>query len=167
MFGRVDRLGATELFAQEVMPAFRIVGVRVNTPQRGTEGSVGWTSISVTGQIVDAAMRVHSHLGPGLLESAYEACLTYELQRRGFRVPAAARATRRVRRSAHRCRLSHRPAGGRPSWWSNSRPSRRYSPIHRAQLLSYLRLSRKRVGLLLNFNVRRLRDGIERFVNEL
>lgn len=118
----------------------------------------------VSGQIVDAAMRVHSHLGPGLLESAYEACLAHELRTRslqvhrqlplpivydGLRVDAGYRIDLLVE-DAVVVELKALDA---------------ISPVHRAQILSYLRLSRKRVGLLINFNVRHLRDGIERFVH--
>jgi len=119
----------------------------------------------LTGQIVDSAMRVHSQLGPGLLESAYEACLAYELQRRGFRV---------LRQLALPVEYEglRIDAGYRIDLLVEDvvvvelKAVEALHPIHRAQLLSYLRLSRKRVGLLLNFNVRRLRDGIERFVND-
>ena len=119
----------------------------------------------ITGQIIDGAMRVHSQLGPGLLESAYEACLAYELQKRrigfhrqlalpveydGLRVDAGYRIDLLVEDSVI----------------VELKAVESISPVHRAQLLSYLRLSRKRVGLLLNFNVRRLRDGIERFVHD-
>ena len=119
----------------------------------------------ITGQIVDSAMRVHSHLGPGLLESAYEACLAHELHKRGLvihrqlalpveydglRVDAGYRIDLLVE-DAVIVELKAVDA---------------INPVHRAQLLSYLRLSQKRVGLLLNFNVRHLRDGIERFVND-
>ena len=119
----------------------------------------------VTGQIVDSAMRVHSRLGPGLLESAYEACLAYELQKRGLelhrqlplpiiydglRLDAGYRIDILVERTVI----------------VELKAVEAINPVHRAQLLSYLRLSQKRVGLLINFHVRHLRDGIERFVHD-
>jgi GxxExxY protein len=119
----------------------------------------------ISGQIVDASMRVHSRLGPGLLESAYEACLAYELQKRtlrlhrqlplpivydGLRIDAGYRIDLLVEDAVI----------------VELKAVESVSPVHRAQILSYLRLSGKRVGLLINFNVRHLRDGIERFVHD-
>ena len=119
----------------------------------------------ISGQVVDAALKVHSHLGPGLLESAYEACLAYELQRRRLRV---------VRQLLLPIEYEgiKVDAGYRIDLLVEERVVVELKavdaihPIHRAQLLSYLRLSKKRVGLLLNFNVLHLRDGIERLIND-
>lgn len=119
-----------------------------------------------TGQVVDAAMTVHSALGPGLLESAYEACLAHELRARGLRVlaqlplPIMYRGTRIE-------------VGYRLDLLVNNavvvevKAVARMLPVHEAQLLSYLRLSGHRVGLLINFHVPRLRDGIRRMVHRL
>ena len=119
----------------------------------------------LTGQIVDSAMRVHSQLGPGLLESAYEACLAHELQKRGVRtlrqLPLPVEYDGLRIDAGYRIDLLVEDAV-----IVELKAVEAINPVHRAQLLSYLRLSRKRVGLLLNFNVRRLRDGIERFVND-
>ena len=120
---------------------------------------------AVSGQIVDSAMRVHSRLGPGLLESAYEACLAYELCKRGIAV--ARQVVLPIEYDGLRL-----DAGYRIDLLVANvivvelKAVEAISPVQRAQLLSYLRLSRRRVGLLLNFNVRHLRDGIERFVND-
>ena len=120
----------------------------------------------VSGTIVDAAMKVHTALGPGLLESAYQACLKHELQKRGLNV---------------------RSEVGLPVVYDDLKMEVGYrldllvedlviveaksvdalAPIHEAQLLCYLKLSDKRVGLLINFNVLHLRDGIRRMVNRL
>ena len=119
----------------------------------------------VSGQIVDGAMRVHTQLGPGLLESAYEACLVHELHKRSLRT---------LRQLAlpvvyDGLRID---AGYRIDLLVEDlvivelKAVDAINPVHRAQLLSYLRLSHKRVGLLINFNVRHLRDGIERFVHD-
>lgn len=117
----------------------------------------------VSGIVVDAAMRVHSMLGPGLLESAYQACLAFELQRRrrqvrvqanvpimydGFRVEQGYRADLIIDESVI----------------VELKTVARLLPIHEAQILSYLRLAHLRVGLLINFHVDHLRDGIRRFV---
>jgi GxxExxY protein len=114
--------------------------------------------------VIGAAMRVHSGLGPGLLESAYRACMVHELQRRGLRV---------------------RPEWPLPVSYDGLRIDVGYridllvedivivelkaveklSRLHEAQLLSYLKLSGLAVGLLINFSVPHLRQGIKRMVN--
>ncbi len=119
----------------------------------------------ITGEIVDAAITVHSTLGPGLLENAYETCLAWELaERRGLS----------VRRQVElpivygHVRLD---AGYRLDLLVGDevivelKTVERLLPVHEAQLLSYLKLSERRVGLLINFHVTRLKDGIRRLVN--
>jgi GxxExxY protein len=118
----------------------------------------------ISGAVVDAALKVHSQLGPGLLESAYKACLARELRKRGFHVAAEV---------------------GLPLVYEGEKLELGYRidllvedlviveikcvdgihPVHEAQLLSYLRLSGKSVGLLINFHVARLKEGIKRMVN--
>jgi GxxExxY protein len=117
-------------------------------------------------QAVDSAIAVHSALGPGLLESTYQACLAHELRKRG---------------------LDLRTQVGLPVVYDGVKLELGYridiliaenvileikaieaiAPIHRAQLLSYLRLSGCRLGLLMNFNVPLTKDGIVRMVNGL
>lgn len=119
-----------------------------------------------SGQVVDAAMRVHSALGPGLLESAYVACLAYELRRRGFRVSVQ-----------HPLPIVYEDVrielGYRADLLVDDvvvvelKVVVKVLPIHVAQLLSYLKLSGIPVGLLINFHVLHLRDGITRMVNDL
>ncbi len=116
--------------------------------------------------VVDAAIKVHKALGPGLLESAYQACLAYELRKRGLEV---------------RCEV------GLPLKYEDVtldigyrvdiviegkvmlelKAVEKLLPIHEAQLLSYLKLSECKLGFLLNFNVYRMKDGIRRMVNGL
>jgi GxxExxY protein len=118
----------------------------------------------VSGIVVNAAMRVHSVLGPGLLESAYQVCLEQELRKRGLIVEAQL---------------------GLPLVYEGEKLDLGYRidllvenlviveikcveaihPVHEAQLLSYLRLSGKNVGLLINFYIARLKDGIKRMVD--
>jgi GxxExxY protein len=118
----------------------------------------------VTGQIIDAAMKVHSALGPGLLESTYEACLVYELNKRGLatrnQVPLAVHYEEVVIDVGYRIDLLVVD-----SVIVELKSIDEFAPIHRAQLLSYLKLSGKKVGLLINFNVPRLKDGIVRLAN--
>jgi len=119
---------------------------------------------SISREIISAAMKVHTAVGPGLLESAYEAFLSYELQRAG---------------------LSVRSQVGFPAVYEGVRLELGYrvdllvenlvivelkcdeaiAPVHKAQLLSYLRLNNKPLGLLINFHVEHLKDGIRRVVN--
>ncbi len=118
----------------------------------------------VTGHIVDSAMRVHSELGPGLLESAYEACMIHELQTRAVRV------RNQVEQPIlyNGCLID---VGYRLDLLVEEivivelKSVDVLAPIHKAQLLSYLRLSKKKIGLLLNFNVERMKEGIIRLAN--
>jgi GxxExxY protein len=119
-----------------------------------------------SGQIVDAAMRVHSALGPGLLESAYEVCLAHELQERGLAVRTQVLLP--VLYRGKRVELGYRVdmiVGEAVIVEVKTVAS--LLRVHEAQLLSYLRLSGHRVGLLLNFHELHLKDGIKRMVNEL
>ena len=117
----------------------------------------------ISGAIVDAAIKVHSALGPGLLESAYAACLRHELIKRGLKV------------------VSEVPV---PVVYDGIKLDAGYkldllvedtvvvelkaiealAPIHKAQIISYLKLAHKPIGLLINFHSLHLKDGIKRFV---
>jgi len=116
--------------------------------------------------VIAAAMRVHTALGPGLLESVYEACLAHELTKHGMSVK------RQVVVPMHYDGLELE-SGLRLDLLVNDRVVvelkcvDRFAPIHTAQLLSYLKLSKCRLGYLLNFNDVHLREGIKRLVNGL
>jgi GxxExxY protein len=120
----------------------------------------------ISGQIVDAAMKVHSALGPGLLESTYQTCLLFELHRRGLRaereveLPVVYDGVRID--CGYRIDLLVEDVVIVETKSVNS-----LAPLHQAQLLAYLRLSGRKVGLLMNFNVLHLKDGIKRLVNDL
>jgi GxxExxY protein len=120
----------------------------------------------VSGAIVDAAIRVHSALGPGLLESAYSTCLAHELRERGFtvrtQVPLPVVYKNVQLPVAYRVDLIVEE-----SVVVEAKTVAALHPIHEAQLLTYLRLSNHRLGLLLNFHVVHMRDGIKRLVNKL
>src|SRR5262245_10082944 len=116
------------------------------------------TANEISGQIVDAAMKVHSALGPGLLESAYEGCLALELMGRSLTV------ARQLELPVHY--LGHRiDVGYRLDLVVSDlvivevKAVDKFAPIHEAQLLTYLRLSGKQLGLLLNFNVLHMKNG--------
>ena len=109
-------------------------------------------------------MKVHSILGPGLLESAYQACLAHELRTRGLSV--ATQVGLPVIYEGQKLEVGYRidvVVEGRVVIEVKSVES--IHPIHEAQLLSYMRLSGMNVGLLINFNVLHLRDGIKRMVD--
>ncbi|TWU32610.1 hypothetical protein Poly41_55880 [Novipirellula artificiosorum] len=118
----------------------------------------------ITGQVVDASIKVHQHLGPGLLESAYEACLAYELRKRGLDVGVQVPLPIQY----EEVQLD---VGYRLDLLVESRvivelkSVEKMIPLYDAQLLSYLKLSGKKIGLLINFNVVKLVDGLKRFAN--
>ncbi len=119
---------------------------------------------AITKDIIGAAMEVHRALGPGLLESAYEACLVYELIRRG-------RQVEQQKPMPVIYHGVHLDVGYRLDLLVDGKvivelkAVEQLLPIHEAQLLSYLKLSGCRVGLLINFNVPVLKQGIRRLVN--
>jgi len=118
----------------------------------------------ITGQIVDSAMRVHSALGPGLLESTYQTCLVYELCECGLAVESEVPLPviyRGIKLNAG-YRIDLLVAS---SVIVEVKAIEKLLPLHRAQLLAYLKLSGKQLGLLLNFNVSSLKDGIVRMAN--
>ena len=120
----------------------------------------------LTERIIGAAISMHKELGPGLLESTYEACLAYELAEREMKferqksVPIIYRSIRLD--CGYRVDLL---VEGKVI--VEIKAIEKLEPIHEAQLLSYLKLSGCKVGLLINFNVKILKSGIRRFVNEL
>ena len=118
----------------------------------------------ITGAVVDAAMKIHTALGPGLLESVYEKCLKHELWRRGLRVqtqvwlPVAYDGI--IIEGGYKIEVLVEE-----KVVVELKVVETLLDIHKAQLLSYLKLSGNRVGLLINFNVVHLRDGIKLLVN--
>lgn len=114
--------------------------------------------------VISAAIEVHRALGPGLLESAYEACLTFELVQHGFRVERQKPVPVVYRTVQLDCgyRLDLLVED---SVIVEVKAIDSLAPIHQAQLLSYLKLSGYKLGLLINFHVRVLKDGVRRMVN--
>ena len=118
----------------------------------------------ITGQIIAAAIEVHRHLGPGLLESAYASCLQRELAERHIRfatqqpVPLVYKGA--ILEPAYRVDLVVEG-----TVIVELKCMERLLAIHDAQVLTYLRLTGCPVGLLINFNVPRLKDGIKRLLN--
>jgi GxxExxY protein len=137
--------------------------VTKSSPQRHGEHR-GLEADELTGEIIGAAIKVHRYLGPGLLESAYEECLVLELSECGLQVERQLELPICYRDK----RLD---VGYRIDLLVNQqvivelKSIQRFEPIHEAQLLTYLKLSAKRYGLLLNFNVPVMKQGIKRLLN--
>ena len=119
----------------------------------------------ISEQIIGAAIAVHRAIGPGLLESAYEACLVYELNKRGLQVERQKPLPLVYEEVKLDCgyRLDIVVAG---LVIIEIKSVEQLAPIHEAQMLSYLKLSGCHLGLLINFNVLLLKNGIRRIVNE-
>jgi GxxExxY protein len=129
---------------------------------RVTEG--GLEVNEITERIIGAAIEVHRHLGPGLLESAYEECLCYELNQAGLRFERQVHVPIRYKgillQAAHRMDLIVEDTVVVELKATDEMPR-----LYSAQLLTYLKSTQKRVGLLINFNVPVLKDGIKRVMN--
>jgi GxxExxY protein len=117
-------------------------------------------------QIVNAAYRIHTTLGPGLLESVYETTLAHEIEKQGIKVlrqqplPVIYETIRMEIGFRADLVISDKVI-------VEIKSVEAISPVHRKQLLTYLRLANKRLGLLINFNVELIKDGITRVVNGL
>lgn len=112
--------------------------------------------------IIGKAIKVHRRLGPGLLESAYETCLDYELKKVGFNV-------KRQQGVPIVYDEMHMRYGYRIDLLVNEKIIIEIKsvdtllPVHQAQILTYMKFAEKELGLLINFNVQLLKDGIRRF----
>jgi len=119
----------------------------------------------ITGNIIGAAMAVYTALGPGLLENAYEGCLVYELRKRNFKVDQ--QLVLPVYYDGLKIDVGYRlDILVEDVIIVEIKSIEKLAPIHEAQLLTYLRLSDKRLGLLINFNAIHLTDGIKRVANK-
>jgi GxxExxY protein len=116
--------------------------------------------------VLDCAMKVHRALGPGLLESAYESCLAYEVLEAGLRMERQLLLPLKYKGVTV-------DAGYRVDLLVANlvvvevKAAEAISDVHRAQLLSYLKLGGWRLGYILNFNVAMMREGVRRMVNGL
>ena len=117
----------------------------------------------ISGQVVEASIEVHSQLGPGLLESAYELCLARELKERGLTVDRQVGVPIRYKgvelEAGYRIDLLVEK-----ELIVEIKATEALLPIHEAQLMTYLKLMNLRLGLLLNFNKRLMKNGIQRVV---
>lgn len=124
------------------------------------------TENEIAKEIVDVAFKIHSAYGPGLLESVYEAIMVYELEKRGLR------ATRQqpiplVHESVRMGVGFRADVIVENKVVVEIKSSESIAAVHKKQLLTYLRLTNKRLGLLINFNVELIKNGISRVVNQL
>ncbi len=117
-------------------------------------------------QIVDAAYKIHSALGPGLLESTYQAVLVYELQKRGLKIEAEKPMP--VIYESVQLDIGYRAdLVVEDKVIVELKSVEQIAPVHKKQLLTYLKLADKRLGLLINFGAPLIKDGITRIVNRL
>ncbi len=130
------------------------------------EGRKGMNENELSSAIIGCALKVHNALGPGLLESAYEACLLYELTRSNLKVEQQKGLPLVYRDVNLECGyrvdllVEHKVI-------VELKAVESISPLHSAQVLTYLKLSHCKLGLIINFNVLLLKDGIRRIVNNL
>lgn len=114
-------------------------------------------------EIIGAAYHVHSELGPGLLESTYEICLEYELIKRGFTVER--QKSLPINYEGKELDAAYRiDLLVEDSVIVELKSVADIEPIHKAQVMTYLKLSGKKLGLLLNFNVLDMKKGVNRFI---
>ena len=122
------------------------------------------TENEIAAEIVDASYRIHTNLGPGLLESVYEAVLAFELEKRGLRV-------RRQQALPVMYESMKLEEGFRADLVVEDKvivelkSVEILAPVHKKQLLTYLKISGKKLGLLINFGSALIKDGMERIIN--
>ena len=119
---------------------------------------------SLTWQIIHAAMEVHKQLGPGLLESAYQVCLAYELREMGMAVATGVELPVRYK-SLSIASVYTMDLVVNSAVVVELKAVEAVLPVHKAQLLTYLKLARYPAGLLLNFNVPLMKNGVTRVLN--
>jgi GxxExxY protein len=121
------------------------------------------TPLEISKVVLDAAFKIHSHFGPGLLESVYEACLAQELRDQGLlvetQVPVPVYFNSVKMEVGFRIDLLVEALVV-----VEVKSVESLAPVHHAQTLSYVKLANKSLGLLINFNVVHLKDGVKRFV---
>ncbi|MBD2615048.1 MAG: GxxExxY protein [Nostoc sp. ZfuVER08] len=121
---------------------------------------------NLSGVIIGCGMRVHTTLGPGLLESAYEECLYYELRKKGLNVGKQAPLPLIYEEVKLDC-VYRLDLIVENQVIIEVKSVESINPIHSLQLLTYLKLTNCKLGLILNFNVLHLKEGIKRVANKL
>jgi GxxExxY protein len=142
------------------------ISYRNSVSRKGAKAQRKMTENEIAKEVVDAAYQIHTQLGPGLLESVYEAILSYELESRGLWVvrqqviPVIYQGVRL--QEGFRCDLIVED-----KVIVEIKSLEAVHPVHKKQLITYLRLANKRLGLLINFGEELIKDGITRLVNKL
>ena len=120
----------------------------------------------LTGKVIGAAIKIHTRLGPGLLEHTYRRCLAYELEKLGLKVCQEVTLDLRYDNllvlGAYKLDLLVDDI-----LVVEIKAVEKLQPVHHAQMITYLKLGRKPIGLLINFHAVRIADGLKRFVNHL
>jgi len=116
-----------------------------------------------TERIIGCAIEVHKHLGPGLLESAYEECLAYELQNAGLKIERQKPVPVVYKNIKLECgyRIDILVEN---SVVIELKTAQEFNPVFEAQVLTYLKFAEKKIGLLINFNVKLLKEGLKRYI---
>lgn len=131
-----------------------------------SQGTQSYTENQLSKIVLNSAIKVHRNLGPGLLESAYQKCLSYELKKRNLDIETE-KALPLTYEDVHL------EAGYRIDIFVNRKliieikSVEALNDVHLAQILTYLKLSDTKLGLLINFNVALVKDGVRRMVNNL
>ena len=129
----------------------------------GTGTAVKMSAHDISHAVIKAALKVHSALGPGLLENAYKVCLAHELRKAGFEVGIEVELP--LIYDGVKVEVGYRvDLLINDSVIVELKAVDELTDVHKAQLLCYMKLSKKKLGLLMNFNVVHLRDGIKRMV---
>lgn len=118
----------------------------------------------LSGKVIGASIEVHRHLGPGLLESAYQQCLVFELEQQGLKVATEVilPLTYKGLNLEHGYRIDLLVEG---QLVVELKAVDKLMPINVAQILSYLKMGNYKLGLLINFNVPQLKQGVKRIIN--
>lgn len=144
--------------------------VKIEFKRKGAQskrkGSQRMDENSLSGVIVGCGMRVHTALGPGLLESAYEECLYYELRKKGLNVGKQVPLPLIYEEVKLDC-VYRLDLIVENQVIIEVKSVESINPIHSVQLLTYLKLTNCKLGLILNFNVLHLKEGIKRVANKL
>lgn len=121
---------------------------------------------AVATEVVEAALAVHKALGPGLLESAYQQCLVYELRKRGLKV--LTEVTLPILYDGHEIDAAYRlDMLVEDVVIIENKAVDHVIPVHLAQLITYLRLTKLKLGFLINWNVTLIKNGLQRVANNL
>ena len=161
---RADRVAETAIFSSKTHNAYGFARGGRFAPPGGVPINVDPRINDVTSRVIAAAIKIRRALGPGLLESVYFACMVFELRRSGLSVQVQRKV--RVHYDGVNLDCGHRiDIVAEDLVVVELKAVRKLAPIHVAQILTYLKLTGYPMGLLINFNVVLLKNGIRRVIN--